>query len=472
MTDTPGPAHGRIFAARRGSRFAGLRIDAGPATGRGAARFPSDVERIGVTDQPFFGVSPYHIALAAIGGGTIFAFWLPRFFSGREPAASWLLILAGLVAFALLPGMPAALDPRAGAAFWEMASELAVIVALFGTGIRIDRVPNFARWRPTIRLLALLMPLTILSVALLGWLFAGMTLAGALILGAVLAPTDPVLAGDVQVGPPTEGGEHPVRFALTTEAGLNDGLAFPFVYLALIIAAQGWFPGEWGLEWLARDVVYRVAMGTASGAAIGWLLGKVIFVLPRGNVLADTSSGVVALAGVLLCYGLTELIEGYGFVAAFVCGMMLRRSEEEHSFHAKLHAFSEAIEHALTALLLLLLGGVIPLLWADLGWADAAIALAVIFLVRPILGWFCLHGTELRGRARFVVAAFGVRGVGSIYYLAFVSGHADLANEDRLWAIVTFAILCSTIVHGLTAGAAVERVTDPASGAGGAERQP
>lgn len=415
-----------------------------------------------MTGQPFFGLSSYHIALAAIGGGIILAFWLPRFFSGREPATSWLLILAGFLAFTLLPGMPGAFDPRVHSIFWEKASELAVIVALFGTGIRIDRVPDLARWHPTVRLLAFLMPLTIVAVALLGWLVAGMTFAGGLLLGAVLAPTDPVLAGDVQVGPPTEGGEHPVRFTLTTEAGLNDGLAFPFVYLALIIAAQGWSPAEWGVEWLVRDVLYRITVGALSGAAIGWLLGKVIFAFPRGNVLADTSSGLVALAGVLLGYGLTELIEGYGFIAAFVCGLMLRRSEEEHSFHSKLHGFSEAIEHALTALLLILIGGVIPLLWSELGWGDVAIALAVIFLVRPILGWLSLSGTELRGRARLVVAVFGIRGIGSIYYLAFASSHGTLVNESALWAIVTFTILVSTIVHGLTAGAAVERVTEAA----------
>ncbi|WP_022681723.1 cation:proton antiporter [Sphingobium bisphenolivorans] len=410
--------------------------------------------------EPFFGLASYHVALATIGGGIIIAFWLPRLFSGREPAASWLLILAGLLAFTLMPGMPAALDPRVQSSFWERTSELAVIVALFGTGIRIDRVPRWRRWRPALRLLVLLMPLTIAAVALLGWLAAGMTLAGALLLGAVLAPTDPVLAGDVQVGPPTEGGEHPVRFSLTTEAGLNDGLAFPFVYLALIIAAQGWSPAAWGLEWLARDVVYRIGMGAASGAAVGWVLGKVIFALPRGNVLADTSSGVVALAGVLLCYGLAELAEGYGFIAAFVCGLMLRRSEEGHSFHTKLHSFTEAIEHALTALLLILMGGVIPLLWDELGWKDAAIAIGLIFLIRPLFGFLCLGGTDLRGRDRVLVAFFGVRGIGSIYYLAFASSHAHLTNEGELWAIVTFTILLSTMVHGLTAGAALERTTD------------
>ena len=167
------------------------------------------------------------------------------------------------------------------------------------------------------------MPLTIAAVAFAGWAIGGLTIAGAVLLAAVLAPTDPVLAGDLQVGRPLEGGEHPVRFALTTEAGLNDGLAFPFVLLGLVIAAEGFAPGSWGLEWLARDVVYRIVVGALSGAGIGWLLGKITFNIPRENELARTESGVVAFAGVLVGYGVTELLEGYGFVAAFMTGLDL-----------------------------------------------------------------------------------------------------------------------------------------------------
>ncbi|HEY0113295.1 MAG TPA: cation:proton antiporter [Allosphingosinicella sp.] len=407
----------------------------------------------------FFGLEPYHVAMAAIGGAVILAFWIPRFLSGREPAASALLILAGALAFSWIPGMPSAIDPRAEPRLWELTSELAVIVALFGTGLRIDNLTSYRRWRPTVRLLAVVMPLTIVSVALLGWLLAGMTLAGALLLGAVLAPTDPVLAGDVQVGPPTEGGEHPVRFSLTAEAGLNDGLAFPFVYLALIVGAEGFAPQSWGLEWFAKDVLYRIAVGLAVGAGIGWILGRILFSVPRGNALADTGSGVLALAGVLLCYGATELIEGYGFIAAFVAGLALRRAEAEHEFHGTLHGFTLAIEHTLTAILLILIGSVLPMLWPELDWRHVAVAVALLFVIRPVIGWLGLAGTDLLPRERMVVAVFGVRGIGSIYYLGYAAGHLELVNEGQLWATIALTIALSTVVHGLTAGAAVERAT-------------
>lgn len=403
--------------------------------------------------------SSYHVLLVGLGVAIVAAYWLPRFFSGREPAASALLIGLGWLLFGWLPGMPEAISPIGSPKVWEITSELCVIIGLFGVGLRIDSLVDRSTWTPTFRLLVIAMPFTILGVALLGWQIAGMTLAGALLLGAVLAPTDPVLAGDVQVGRPTEGGEHPVRYTLTTEAGLNDGLAFPFVHLAMAIAGAGAL--TWGLagEWLWRDLLYRVAVGVIGGAAIGWLLGKVLFEFPRENCLAKTEAGVFALAGVFVAYGATELLEGYGFIAAFVSGLTLRRFESDHAFHVRLHDFSESVEHALTAILLIGFGAAMPALLAALDLSGAIIGLVLIFVLRPLVGWFSLRQTRLRERERFVVAAYGVRGVGSIYYLGYAGSHMDLVNEAQLWAIIAFTILVSTVVHGFTAAFAVEQAT-------------
>ncbi|MCR5875052.1 sodium:proton antiporter [Phenylobacterium sp. J426] len=406
-----------------------------------------------------FEFSAYHVLLAALGMAIILAYWLPRFFSGREPAASGLLIGLGWLTFGWIPDMPQAMSPITAPRPWEVVSELCVIVGLFGVGLRIDRLMNLTLWGPTVRLLAIAMPLTILGVAAMGWELAGMTLAGALLLGAVLAPTDPVLAGDVQVGRPTEGGEHPIRFTLTTEAGLNDGLAFPFVHLGLAIAAATVVSPELLAEWAWRDLAYRVLVGAACGVAIGWLLGKILFALPRANALCNTQAGVFALAGVFVAYGVTELAEGYGFIAAFVSGVTLRRAESDHAFHVRLHDFSENIEHALTAVLLIALGAAMPALLPSLDLAGAAIGLALILVIRPAAGLLSLIGSRLRRGERLVVSFYGVRGVGSIYYLSYAGSHAELTNEARLWAVTAFTILLSTVLHGFTAAPALERVT-------------
>lgn len=405
--------------------------------------------------------SSYHLLLVGLGLAVLLAYWLPRLFSAREPAAAGLLIGLGLIVFGWAPGTPAALNPLTIPLPWEIVSELCVIVGLFGVGLRIDKLRDLERWRPTFRLLAIAMPLTILAVATLGWTFGAMTLGGGLLLGAVLSPTDPVLAGDLQVGKPNEGQEHLVRRTLTAEAGLNDGLAFPFVYLAMAIATAGGLEASGFMEWLWRDVAYRIVVGAISGLLIGRLLAFLLFECPRENALAKTEAGVFAMAGVFLAYGLTELIEGYGFIAVFIAGVTLRRTETEHDYHGRLHDFSENIEHALTAVLLIALGASLPALLGSLTVWGALIAVALIVIVRPLLGWVSLLGSKLRGRQRMVVAVYGVRGVGSIYYLSYAGSHMELQNEAELWAITALTVTLSSILHGFSAALAVDKVTGP-----------
>ena len=410
-----------------------------------------------------FELSGYHLLLTALGLAVLLAYWFPRLFSAREPAAAGLLIGLGLLMFGWVPGAAASINPITVPAPWERLSELCVIAGLFGVGLRIDRLKDFDRWRPTVRLLAIAMPLTILAVAVLGWQLGAMTFGGGLLLGAVLSPTDPVLAGDLQVGKPNEGGEHLVRRTLTAEAGLNDGLAFPFVYLAIAIASAGGLDAATLIDWLWRDVAYRILVGVISGLAIGRLLGFLLFEFPRENALAKTEAGVFAMAGVLIAYGLTELLEGYGFIAVFIAGVTLRRTESEHDYHARLHNFSENIEHALTAVLLVALGASLPALLPGLSMAGIVIAVALIILIRPLIGWVSLSGSKLKGRQRLVVAAYGVRGIGSIYYLGYAGSHLDLQNEAELWATTALAIVLSTVLHGFTAAFAVDKVTETPS---------
>jgi NhaP-type Na+/H+ or K+/H+ antiporter len=403
-----------------------------------------------VNEDTFFSLNPYHITLVVVGVIVILARWIPRLVSKREPAAAPLMILFGAAAALLVPNIPILPDPRQTPLPWELVSELTVIVALFGAGMRIDNLTPWKRWIPTVRMLAIAMPLTILSVTLLGVAVGGLTVASAILLGAVLSPTDPVLAADVQVGPPQEGEEHPVRFTLTTEAGLNDGLAFPFVYLGVIIAAEGLNLDAWAWEWLLRDVMYRIIVGGIMGWAGGRLMGIVLFSVPKGSVLAETGSGVIAIAGVLLCYGSTELVEGYGFIAVAVLGLTLRRIEKDHHFHRRLHDFSEAIEHALTAVLLIALGSILPILLVDLSWTHILIALTLIVVIRPLSAWVALMQTGLGQRDRAVISVYGVRGIGSIYYLCYAGRHMEFTNETQLWSLVGLVILLSTILHGFS----------------------
>src|SRR5688572_310398 len=305
-------------------------------------------------------------------------------------------------------------DPLVHGELTEHLAEVCVIVALMGAGLKLDRPVGWRRWSSTWRLLAVAMPVTIAVMAGLGWWWAGLAPAAAVLLGSALAPTDPVLASDVQVGEPTEDedSEDEVRFALTSEAGLNDALAFPFVYAAITIAAH-----ESLLRCVAVAVVYKLAVGLLLGLGTGWLLGKLFFRATKDAVrLAKHAEGFVALAATFFAYGVTELAGGYGFLAVFVCAVSIRASERNHSYHQVLHDFAEQIERLLTVLLLLLFGGaVVGGLLSSLTWRAAAVGLALVLVVRPLTAWLALRGAPGTRGEHAVIAFFGIRGIGSFF---------------------------------------------------------
>ncbi len=273
----------------------------------------------------------------------------------------------------------------------------------------------------TWRLLAFAMPLTILALAALAHAVLGLGLAAALLLAAALAPTDPVLASDVQVGPPHQGEEDEVRYALTSEAGLNDGLAFPFVNLALALAVFADTGNPWLAEWLLVDVLWKLAAGLVVGVLIGRGLGWLTFRVPNRARLSSTGDGFVALGITAVAYGLAEAVHCYGFVAVFVAAVAFRAVERRHDYHVTLHAFVEQLERLLMMGLLVLLGGALSAcsLLEALDWRAWLFALAALFFVRPMIAWVSLLGCPRPARERAVIAFFGVRGLGSVYYLAY-----------------------------------------------------
>jgi len=402
----------------------------------------------------------YDLGLAAAGAALLGAAVVPLLLAGRPLSFPIVYIALGAVLFAVAPGVRSP-DPVADGQLTERLSELAVVVSLMGAGLKLDRRVGWRSWRITWRLLAIAMPITIAAAAVLGWWVVGFAPATALLLGAALAPTDPVLASDVQVGPPGDDEEDDVRFALTSEAGLNDGLAFPFTYAAIAAATAG-SVGEWAGGWFLDDVVLRLAVGLALGYGAGRALGWVVFRIPSEAKLAESTEGFVALAGTLLTYGVTELAHGYGFVAVFVAACVLRDHERGHDFHDVLHASAESIERLLSALLLILLGGaVVGGALGPLGWDGALVGLALLLVIRPLAGLVSLAGTGLAPGERFAIAFLGIRGVGSIFYIAFaLEEEPAFGDGERLWAIVLFVILGSAVLHGLTSKSVMRRLDE------------
>jgi NhaP-type Na+/H+ or K+/H+ antiporter len=392
----------------------------------------------------------YILLLLGLGLLILLVAWLPMMLKELPLSLPMFCIGFGALAFWLAP-LDAPL-PTEFPKVTERLTELVVVVALTGAGLKLDRPLGWRSWNITWRLLAIAMPLSILAIAAIGHWVLGLGVAAALLVGAALAPTDPVLAGDVQVGPPGEGEEDDVRFNLTAEAGLNDALAFPFIHLALLFAALGGWPGatEWG-EWLAVEVTWKLAAGLGVGWALGKALGWVLFHLPNRAGIANTGEGFVALGITFLAYAITELCQGYGFLAVFVSALALRDSERGHAYHERLHEFTDQIERLLMMVLLVLLGGAISgglLAPLDL-WAGVAVVL-FLFVARPLAGLVALGGHPAPLRERAAIAFFGIRGLGSLYYLAYATTHHEWAEAELLWALIGLTVLCSVVLHGTT----------------------
>ncbi|MTE00790.1 sodium:proton antiporter [Paracoccus sp. YIM 132242] len=398
----------------------------------------------------FLQPDPYILVLTGAGFLIALVAWLPL--ALRRLPLSLPIVCIGLgAALFSWPGVGLDPSPLDWPEFTERFTEFVVIIALMGAGLKLDRVFGLRRWEVTWRLILVTLPLSIVAITVLAGTWLGLPWPVALLLGAVLAPTDPVLASDVQVGPPKSGEEDEVRFGLTSEAGMNDGAAFPFVHLAIALALAAATGEPWAAKWLSYNVLWEIGAGVAGGWLIGRAFGWVTFRIPAETKLAQTGDGLIALAATFVSYGLTEIIHSYGFLSVFVTALTFRHAHRSHDFHREMHDVTEQIERLAMMVLLLLFGGALARgLLEGLSWADVAAAGVILLVIRPVTGLAGLWGFPAARAEKLTIAFFGIRGVGSFYYLAYGLNHMEVAGAERLWAIVGLVVLLSVLMHGLT----------------------
>ncbi|MBF2067949.1 MAG: sodium:proton antiporter [Calothrix sp. C42_A2020_038] len=339
----------------------------------------------------------------------------------------------------------------------ERITELVVIISVFSCGLKIIRPLRLRTWNITIRLIALLMPISILGIAVVGKYLLGMEWAGAILLGAILAPTDPVLASEVQLTDVKDKDE--LRFGLTSEGGLNDALAFPFVYFAIhALKDNNW--NNWLGQWVAVDLIWAIfaalVMGVVVAKAIVWIDRKIERIRPADDLMED----FIAIGIILITYSLTEIVNGYGFLAVFVAGLVVQRSYHNPEKPLAQLEFIERIEKLLEVGTILLLGTIL-LVNPMLNYASQSLIVTslLLLIIRPLGVWVSTTGLRLentRGRkmdsrTRLLLGWFGIRGVGSLYYLAYAFGNGlkDQLGEQIAWITYT-TIVISVIVHGVS----------------------
>lgn len=393
----------------------------------------------------------------------------------RLPMTTALLyLLVGLIIGSAGPVSLIDIDIIEHAAILEVLSEIAVVVSLFTAGLKLAAPLRDPLWRVPLRLAFGSMAVTVGLVALLGVTLLGLPLGAAVLLGAILAPTDPVLASDVQVASP-EDRDH-VRFGLTGEAGLNDGTAFPFVMLGLGLLGYHEL-GTFGWKWVAIDVLWAIPAGLAVGAISGVAVGKLVLLLRRNYQTATGFDDFLTLGLIALSYGAALLVHSYGFLAVFAAGLALRRveqqerpatapdSEEEHDLDSEEEAvhpdtapsylmramlgFNEQLEHIGEAALVVAVGAMLS---AGIFTGDALWFVPALFLaIRPIAVKLGLLGVPVAESQRRLLTWFGIRGIGSIYYLTYAIEHGLEGDDAETIANLTLVVIVSSaIVHGVS----------------------
>ena len=357
----------------------------------------------------------------------------------------------------------------------EWLTEIAVIISLFTAGLKLRLPFGDRRWRTALLLATMAMVLSIAGIAALGSTIVALPLGAAVLLGAILAPTDPVLASDVQVTHARDA--EPVRFSLTGEAGLNDGTAFPFVMLGLgLIGAHELGAAAW--RWLAIDLVWAVVAGLGVGALCGAGVGRLVIHLRRVHREAVGLDEFLALGLIALSYGVAVLFHAYGFLAVFGAGVSVRRIERQHANMAPptdvaaaghrsdeeratdpatapaymaqaVLSFNEQLERLGELAVVLVVGALL----ASVNDAGTGLMVAAVMFIgiRPLATLVTLWPTALTRTQRAFIAWFGVRGIGSVYYLTYALSHGLSGSSAQVLADITLVVVAASIVlHGVS----------------------
>jgi len=342
--------------------------------------------------------------------------------------------------------------------FLERLTEFVVIVSLFSCGLKMNRALKLREWRSTIRLIGLLMPISILAIALIAHIFLKLNLGAAVLLGAILAPADPVLASKVQL---KHGERDELRFGLTSEGGLNDALAFPFVYFGL-----HWLENDQWQSWISSwiigvDLIWAITAGVGMGALVSSSVIWLEWQLHKFHSIDDLMEDFVALSLILLTYALTQLVHGYGFLAVFIAGIVVERSSRNLERRLSQLEFTEQIEKLMEVGTILLLGALLqlePIL--TFGGEALLIAGLLLFIIRPVGTWIATFDllTAKRPSVRlhpvtcWLFGWFGIRGIGSLYYLSYAlsQGIPRELGSQLTW-ITYLTLVLSIVAHGISA---------------------
>jgi sodium/hydrogen antiporter len=396
-------------------------------------------------------LSALYVSLAAIGGLLLLLGMLGGLLKERTPVSEPLIaLIAGVLIGPAALGLLDLADLGDQTLILEEAALVTLGVALVGVALRLPIGYSSGNWRLLFVLLGILMPLMWVAGGLLAYLILGVPFWVAMLIGAIVTPTDPVVASSIVAGGVAERNlPARLRHAISSESGYNDGLALPFVALAVLVLTEA--PGEAVGHWLTRTVLLEIAGGAALAALMGFLAGKTLRWAERKETMERTSLLTISLALSLTVLGVTELLHLNGVLAAFVAGIVFNFAGSSDAKESQ-EEVQEAISRFFDLPVFVLLGMALPWQgWLDLGWRGPLLVVAVLLLrrlpavlaLRPLLG-------PLRGRAKdvFFLGWFGPIGAAALYYAAFSLRETGI---EEAWVVGSLVICASVLVHGVSA---------------------
>ncbi|WP_262890389.1 cation:proton antiporter [Winogradskyella helgolandensis] len=397
----------------------------------------------------------YFIVLLIIGITSLLASFLPVIMKRFKISFTIPILLFGGILYYISAPLP---WPNP---IWQIDltlrfSELVVIISIMVAGLKIGLNYSWKEWRNPLRLLSITMPMFMIVVFLISYYLLNFDGPIALLLAAVLAPTDPALASEIQLNQKQTVAKKNVgvQYNLTAEAGLNDGLAFPFVFLAILWSKNDTLEFDQWKEWLSYYVLYKVIVGMLIGIVIGFLYSYLTKKMSR-EYERKIHLAFVALSLTLISYGLAEVLSSYGFISVFFAGLFAHyhkhTSNETTESEPSLGFITDTEKFLIVFWMIFFGGSVMAGILNFITLPTFIFAIVLVLVVRPILGYISLKTTSLSKKERFAISFLGIRGIGSVFYLTYAIRHGQFNDYNQVFSIVALVILTSILIHGFTA---------------------
>lgn len=399
-------------------------------------------------------MQPYFVTIAYLGFALSIVAFLPLYTNKLKITYIIPLLFFGVLFYLIDVPLPWP-NPLFDLNYGKIITEVIVIISLMTAGLKIGTHYSWKEWKRPFSLILITMPLFMAVIFMIGHYILNLNGPVSLLLAAVLAPTDPVLASEIQLEEEQHESskETGMQFTLTAEAGINDGLAFPFVFLAIMWSKSTSFSEIDWAHFFSFYMVYKILGGFILGACIGYIYSKLI-AFHNKEKKKYILNGFIAIALTFFAYGLAEVLSTYGFICVFVAGIFVqhhRPKDKSSSVEDFMVPFVEEIEKLLVVIWIIFFGGALCsgiLSYTDLNGILAS--LAVVLILRPVFGYIAMLPMKYTKAKKWAIGFFGVKGIGSVFYLSFGLLHGNFTGFEELYGIVSYVILFSIIIHGLT----------------------